>query len=163
MWITGKVYSYIGWPKVQTMSIERVRRSNQSNAIEHDRTVEIRLSNAIESQSNGQILGNYSIGSIEIRLRSIKILRSIAFDLARFDHDRLRFDCVAFNWDSIAFDISRGCQSNAIEFDWRSNRSNSIELDRSDWSNRSNSIELIDRTIELIDRTIEINQSLKKM
>ena len=61
----------------QTMSIERVRRSNQSNAIERDRTVEIRLSNAIESQSNGQILGNYSIGSIEIRLRSIEILRSI--------------------------------------------------------------------------------------
>ena len=53
------------------MSIERVRRSNQSNAIERDRTVEIRLSNAIESQSNGQILGNYLIGSIEIRLRSI--------------------------------------------------------------------------------------------
>ena len=71
----------------QTMSIERVRRSNQSNAIEHDRMVEIRLSNAIESQSNGQILGNYSIGSIEIRLRSIEIL--LAFDcvlFSRFDH-----------------------------------------------------------------------------
>ena len=74
------------------MSIERVRRSNQSNAIERDRTVEIRLSNAIESQSNGQILGNYSIGSIEIQLRSIEILRSIAFDLGS----------IMFDWDLIA-------------------------------------------------------------
>ena len=56
---------------IQTMSIERVRRLNQWNAIERDRTVEIRLSNAIKSQSNGQILGNYTIGSIEIWLRSI--------------------------------------------------------------------------------------------
>ena len=74
------------------MSIEQVRRSNQSNAIERDRTVEIRLSNAIESQSNGQILGNYSIGSIEIRLCSIEILRLIAFDLGS----------IMFDWDLIA-------------------------------------------------------------
>ena len=72
---------------VQTMSIERVRRPNQSNAIERDQTVEIRLSNAIESQSNDQILGNYSIGSIEIRLRSIEILRWTAFDLGSIMFD----------------------------------------------------------------------------
>ena len=69
--------------------------------IERNRTVEIRLSNAIESQSNNQILGNYSIGSIEIRLRSIEILRSIAFDLGSIMFD---WDSIAFNWDSIVFD-----------------------------------------------------------
>ena len=40
-----------------------------------------------------------------------------------------------------------------------SNRSNSIETNRTDWSNQSKSIELIDRTIELIDRTIESNRT----
>ena len=69
------------------MSIERVRRSNQSNAIERDGTVDIRLWNTIKSQSNGQILGNYSIGLIEIRLRLIEILRSIAFDLGSIMFD----------------------------------------------------------------------------
>ena len=51
----------------QTISIERDWWSNQSNQIEHNRTVEIWLSNAIKSRSNiPQFLG-----SIEIRLRSI--------------------------------------------------------------------------------------------
>ena len=80
--------------------------SNQSNAIERDRTVEIRLSNAIKSQSNGQILGDYSIGSIEIRLCSIEILRSIAFDLGSimFNWDLIALRLIEFN--QIAFDIS---------------------------------------------------------
>ena len=41
-----------GLLNIQTISIERDQRSNQSNQIERNRTVEIRLSNAIESQSN---------------------------------------------------------------------------------------------------------------
>ena len=63
------------------------RTGSAIEPIERNRTVEIRLSNAIESQSNGQILGNYSIGSIEIRLPSIEILRSIAFDLCSIMFD----------------------------------------------------------------------------
>ena len=57
----------------QTMSIERDRTKIAIEPIEHDRIIAIRLSNAIESQSNSQFLGN-------IRLRSIGVLRSIAFD-----------------------------------------------------------------------------------
>ena len=54
----------------QTMSIERDRTKIE---IEHDRIIVIRLSIAIESQSNDRFLGN-------VRLGSIGILRSIAFD-----------------------------------------------------------------------------------
>ena len=67
----------IGFPAIprrcQLNAIERKSQSNQSNAIKRDRIIAIRLSTAIESQSNGRFLGN-------IGLRLIGILRSIAFD-----------------------------------------------------------------------------------
>ena len=79
------------------------------SAIERDRTVEIRL-------SNGQILGNYSIGLIEIRLRSIAFgLGSIMFD----------WDSIVLDLDSILFDIhlidtreewtQHGCGESSLE------------------------------------------------
>ena len=52
--------------------------------------------------------------------------------------------------------LSRGCQSNTIEFQSRSNRSYSIKLNWNNRSNRSNSIEVIDETIELINQTIKV-------
>ena len=70
----------LGQCNFQTISIERVRRSNQSNAIELDRTVEIRLPNAIEFQSNVQILGNIRLVRLRfdcVRLRFCIRLRSI--------------------------------------------------------------------------------------
>ena len=79
--LKARLFFYLDW-HFQTMSIERVRRSNQSNAIECDRTVEIWLSNAIESQSNitpifldSIEIRLCSIGSIEIWLRSVEMLR----------------------------------------------------------------------------------------
>ena len=53
------------------------RTGSMIEPIERDRTIEIRLPNVIERPNSRK----YSIGSIEIRLPSIEILRSIAFDL----------------------------------------------------------------------------------
>ena len=81
------------------------RTGSAIEPIERNRTVEIRLSNAIESQSNGQILGNYSIGSIEIRLRSIEILRSILGSIM-FD-----LDLIVLCLIEIRLRLISGCRS----------------------------------------------------
>ena len=100
--------------RCQSNAIERKSQSNQSSAIERERTIAIRLSNAIESRLNSQFLGN-------IRLRSIGVLCSIAFDwLSTFDW----FDWL--NWLVRLIERSPN-QSNVIEsielkfaviFDW---------------------------------------------
>ena len=75
----------------QAMSIERFPQSNQSNIIERNRTIEIRLSNTIEFQSN--------ITAI-LWLNCVRLC-SIGFDCVRlcsivFDYVRLfRFDLIS--------------------------------------------------------------------
>ena len=66
----------------QTMSIEPNRTTNQLNAIEHNRMIAIRLSNAIESQSNFTPISWFDWDSIVfdcVRLRSV-LLDCLIFD-----------------------------------------------------------------------------------
>ena len=61
--------------RCQSNDFERKSQSNQSNAIERDRIIAVRLSNAIESQSNGRFLGNIRLRSIDFRL--VRLVRLI--------------------------------------------------------------------------------------
>ena len=59
--------------RCQSNKFERKLQSNQSNVIERDRIIAVRLLNEIESQSNDRFLGN-------IRLRSIDFVTFDWFD-----------------------------------------------------------------------------------
>ena len=83
------------------------RKPNQLNAIEGNRIIEIRLSNAIEFQSNITAISRFDCDSIEIRLPN-------AIELIKFyRHFYIRLRSI----DSIAFDYVRLRSIDSIGFE----------------------------------------------